>query len=132
MIPDAKFRRNFKFSLFFSLLAGKPGVETGSTTTASATTQSHSNGDFLAFGEKPRIGALACWCLVSASGQVDSNGHFGAFVSGLKIPLPDNRDRAKQRLVRMRRYRWERPRIWCCSRHSAGNEQRPGRAGVCR
>ena len=32
MIPDAKFRRNFKFSLFFSLLAGKPGVETGSTT----------------------------------------------------------------------------------------------------
>jgi hypothetical protein len=33
---------------------------------------------------------------------VDSNGHFGAFVSGLKIPFPTNRDRAKQRLVRMR------------------------------
>ena len=26
--------------------------------------------------------------MVSASGQVDSNGHFGAFVSGLKIPFP--------------------------------------------
>ena len=42
-----------------------------------------------------------------------------ALCSGLKIPFPGNRDSAKQRLVRMRRYRWERPN-WCCSRHSAG------------
>ena len=63
---------------------------------------------------------LARGRLVSASGQLDSNGHFGAFVSGLKIPFPGNRDRAKQRLVRMRRYRWERPRIWCCSRPFGG------------
>jgi hypothetical protein len=68
-------------------------AETGSTVTASATTQSVSNGDFPGFGEKPRIGGLACWCLVSASGQVDSNGHLRAFVSGLKIAFPGNRDR---------------------------------------
>jgi hypothetical protein len=68
-----------------------------SSTSPGPTTQSHSNGDFPAFGEKPRIGGLACRCLVSASGQVDSNGHFGAFISGLKIPFPGNRDRAKQR-----------------------------------
>jgi hypothetical protein len=79
-----------------------------SSSPLSPTTQSASNGDFPAFGEKPRIGGLACWCVVSASGQVDSNGHFGAFVSGLKIPFPGNRDRAKQRAVRMRRYHWER------------------------
>jgi hypothetical protein len=58
-------------------------------------------GDFPGFGEKPRIGGVACWCFVSASGQVDSNGHFRAFVSGLKIPFPGNRDRAERRLVRM-------------------------------
>jgi hypothetical protein len=62
-------------------------AETGSTVTASATTQSVSNGDFPGFGEKPRIDGLACCCLVSASGQVDSNGHLRAFVSGLKIVL---------------------------------------------
>jgi hypothetical protein len=49
---------------------------------------------------------------------------FGTFVSGLKILFPGNRDRAKQRLVRMRRYFWERPRIWCCSDHSAGKSAR--------
>ena len=38
-------------------------------------------------------------------------GNFGTFVSGLKIPFPGNRDRAKQRLVRMRRRRFSLPAI---------------------
>jgi hypothetical protein len=41
-----------------------------------------------------------------------------------KFRFPATETGAKQRLVRMRRYRWERPRIWCCSRHSAGKSAR--------
>jgi hypothetical protein len=36
--------------------------------------------------------------MVSANGQVDSNGYFGAFVSGGKIRFPGNRDCRSQRL----------------------------------
>jgi hypothetical protein len=49
---------NSQDSQLISLFAENFWKETGSTWTASATTQSHSNGDFL--GEKPRIGGLAC------------------------------------------------------------------------
>jgi hypothetical protein len=90
------------------------------------TTQSQSNGDFLAFGENRRIGGLAggAWSLRVVT--LASEGDFRTFVSGLKIPFPGNRDRAKRRLVRVRvrRYCWERPRIWCCSDHSAGKSAR--------
>ena len=49
---DTQFSR---FSLFFSLLAGNWAPETGSTSTASATTHSGSNGDFLNARELPHI-----------------------------------------------------------------------------
>ena len=51
-------------------------VETGSTTTASATTHSQSNGDFPALGEKPRIVGLARGRWVSASGHIGSRRQF--------------------------------------------------------
>ena len=54
--------------------------------------------------KSPELAGLraGAWSLRAA--ESDSKGHFGTFVSGLKIPFPGNRDRAKQRLVRMRRY----------------------------
>src|SRR4029077_7318206 len=67
--------------------------------------------DFPSFGEKPLIGGLACWRLVSASGQVDSNGHFGAFVSGLQIRFHGKQRRVRRTAVRIPSYCAGRPRI---------------------
>ena len=49
------------------------------------------------------IGGLACGRLVSAEGLTGFQELFRAFVSGLKIPFPGNRDRRGRDLVRMRR-----------------------------
>src|SRR5665811_62912 len=51
-------RLKLKNSLFFSLLAGNLGVETGSTRTASATTQSSQPPKSLARSQRPRTSAL--------------------------------------------------------------------------
>jgi hypothetical protein len=55
-----------RFSLLISLLAGNSVAETGSTRTASATTHSRANGDFLALTISPRIGGVVWLRFVSA------------------------------------------------------------------
>jgi hypothetical protein len=47
-----------RISLLFSLLAGNRDAETGSTATASATTQSHTNRDFLKYRKMPTFSGL--------------------------------------------------------------------------
>jgi hypothetical protein len=53
-------------SLFFSLLAGNYDAETGSITTASATTHSFEPRDFPETCKWPAIGGLRRWRFVSA------------------------------------------------------------------
>jgi hypothetical protein len=61
-----------------------------------------SNGDFPGFGEDAELEGLPAGAGSLRVATSVPEGNFGAFVSGLKIPFPANRDRAKQRLVRMR------------------------------
>ena len=91
-----------KNSLFFSLLAGNLGVETGSTATASATTDSRATREFLKPREWPTFSGLHMRALNLCTGAIALKADFGAFVSGRKIRLPGNRDRREQRPVRHR------------------------------
>jgi|ERR1039458_6215922 hypothetical protein len=84
--------QKLKNSLFFSLFAGNLGVETGSTWTASATTQSRILRDFPKPRKLRRIGGVARQRSVSEIGYPKFGGDFGAFVSGREIPFPGNRD----------------------------------------
>ena len=60
------------------------------TPSPSSTTQSHVRGDFPAFDEKPRIYGRACWCFVSASGQLKFQLRFSDCLGEVKR-LPTRR-----------------------------------------
>ena len=77
-------------------------METGSTTTASATTHSRATRDFLKPREWPAFGGLYMRALNLCTRAIAVGADFGGFVSGLKIRLPGNRDRREQRPVRHR------------------------------
>src|SRR5437899_177333 len=74
-------RRN---SLFFSVLAGNLAVETGSTTTASATTQSFETRDFPKHEENDRVGGLLRGRSVSGDFGLSPSGVPGDVFSGLR------------------------------------------------
>ena len=84
--------QNWQNSLLISLLAGNSTCETGSTATASATTQSCTNGDFPVQCESPRIGGDLCTHFISAICRLNCRDGFGAFVSARKIAFPDRGD----------------------------------------
>ena len=88
-------------SLFFSLLAGKFAVETGSIWAASTTTQSRVCGNFPAAGEKPPGGGMRRERLVSVTCDLELEGSLGALFSGLEFPFPGNGDCGRQRPVRL-------------------------------
>src|SRR6516165_652447 len=69
-------RQNWQNSLLISLLAGNSTCETGSTATASATTQSCTNGDFPVQCESPRISGDLCTHFISAICRLDCRDRF--------------------------------------------------------
>ena len=68
-------------------------AETGSTATASATTQSRATRDFPKPREWPTFGGLHTRAFYLCIGAIALEADFGGFVSGRKIRLPGNRDR---------------------------------------
>src|ERR1700677_385127 len=70
-----------------SLIIGDLWVETGSYLTAHTTTHSRVRRDFLANGQRPRIGGARRRRLVSGIEPLDLGGRFGAFVSGHRNPV---------------------------------------------
>src|SRR5450830_1754341 len=98
---EPRARPKSKNSLLISLLAGNLGAETGSTTTASAITQSRILRDFPKPRKLRRIGRVARQRLVSEIGHPKFGGDFGTFVSGREIPFLGNRDCRGKRMVRM-------------------------------
>jgi hypothetical protein len=101
---EVGFSANLQNSLQIPGDQGILAAETGSRTTASATTQFGAAEEFLSPCEKPRIGGVCREHLVSAKGEFDSGGSFGALFSGLEIPFPGNGDRGRQRPVRLSRF----------------------------
>jgi hypothetical protein len=79
-----------RFSLLISLLAGNCDAETGSTGTASATTYSATNGDFLALYVLSRFSGHLRMRFVSVEQKAGLAILSGAFVSARKIPFPGN------------------------------------------
>jgi hypothetical protein len=61
--------------------------------TASATTHSGSNRDFLVLGNWPRISGVLQRVFVSAMAFSNHRSLFGLLVSGLKIPFPGKGER---------------------------------------
>ena len=64
------------------------------------TTHSRATRDFLKFHKRPAFSGVTCGRSVSAKRSIGLGGDSGAFVSGLKIRLPGNRDSRAQRPVR--------------------------------
>jgi hypothetical protein len=74
----------------------------GGSSPPGPTTHSRATRDFLKLYERPTFSGITCARSVSAKRSIGLGANSGAFVSGLKISLPGNRDRREQRPVRHR------------------------------
>src|SRR6516162_10450264 len=92
----------------FPCLAGNLEAETGSTATASATTQSCTNGDFPVQCESPRIGGDLCTHFISAICRLDCRDRFEVFVSASENCVSRRRRLAAQQVLlpRTETQRW--------------------------